>query len=95
MAKKPQIIEDLAESFQWISLINFCLFCLNVWTTNARKLIKGSKDSYYSLESKKILSYKIGSIVRLQGLMTSSKCKQICINILSLCKHQQKPEFSS
>ena len=23
-------------------------------------------------------------------MMTSSKCKQICINILSLCKHQQK-----
>jgi len=28
--------------------------------------------------------------VGVQGLVTSSKCKQICINILPLCEHQQK-----
>jgi len=67
MARKLQIIEGMAEWLQGISLINFCLFCHNVWTRNARKSIKGSKDSYCGLESKKTLSYKIGSIVRLPG----------------------------
>jgi len=28
--------------------------------------------------------------VGFQGLMTSSKCKQICINIRTSCQHQQK-----
>jgi len=41
----------------------------NFRTRNARKSIKGSKDSYYSLESNKTLSYNSGSLDR---PMTSS-----------------------
>ena len=36
-----------------IPLIIFCLYFHNFWTRNARKSIKPSKDSYWSLESKK------------------------------------------
>ena len=52
-ARRPQIIEDMAEQVQGISLVNFCLFCHNFWTRNARKSIKPSEDSYCNLESKK------------------------------------------
>jgi len=41
----------------------------NFGTRNARKSIKGSKDSYHSLESHKTLSHEIGSVDR---PMTSS-----------------------
>jgi len=37
-------------------------FGLNFGTRNARKSIKGSKDSNYSLESNQTLSYNIGSL---------------------------------
>jgi len=40
----------------------FCVFLHNFGTINARKSIKDSKDSYYSLESKQTLSHNIGSL---------------------------------
>ena len=40
--------------------LNYIFFGHNFWTTNIRKPIKGSKDSYYNLVSKN-LSQKIGS----------------------------------
>ena len=40
------------------------IFWHNFWTRNARKSIKGSKGSYYSLESKTTLSHEIGSLVQ-------------------------------
>jgi len=92
MARKPQIIEDMAERFPGISLINLCSFGHDFWTRNARKSIKGSKDSYYSLEPKKLWATKSARLFDSQGLMTSTKCKQIYINILSLCKNQQKTQ---
>ena len=73
-----------------ISLINFCLFCPNFWTRNVRKSIKPFKVLYSSLESKKFWTTKSDGLFDSQGMMSSSKYKQICINILSLCKHQQK-----
>jgi len=42
-------------------LINLLFLGHNFWTRNARKLIKGSTDSVYRLESNKNLSQKIGS----------------------------------
>ena len=56
-----------AEYFPAIALINFCLFCHNFWDRTARKSINPSNDSSCSLESKKTLSHKISSIVRLSG----------------------------
>ena len=39
----------------------------------------------------KLWATKSARLFNSQGMMTSSKCKQTCIKILSLCKHQQKP----
>jgi len=64
------------------------LFGRNFGIRNARKSIKPSKDSYRSLASNKNSSQKIANGVGVQGLMTSSKCKQI--SILPSCQHQQK-----
>ena len=50
-----------------IFLNNFRKFDHNFETRNARKLMKCSKDSYYSLESHKILRHKIGSFGQLPG----------------------------
>jgi len=41
------------------------MFCYIFRTKNARKSIKGSNNSYYSLESNKPLSHKIGSFGRI------------------------------
>jgi len=63
------LIKEIPENY----LPNSC----NIWNfwhnfgiRNARKSIKGSKDSYYSLESNITLSHNIGSLDR---PMTSSK----------------------
>ena len=66
-AKRPQIVEDKPEYFQGISLIKIRKFGHNFWTGNARKSIKSSKDSYWSLESKKTSSHQIQCLVRLPG----------------------------
>jgi len=42
---------------------NIWIFWHNFWIRNARKSIKGFKDTYYSLISKKTLSHEIGSLV--------------------------------
>jgi len=63
MTKKTQIFLQKPG----VSLINIRLFYHNSWTRNATKSIKPSKDSYYVLESNKILSHKIGSIGRPPG----------------------------
>ena len=44
------------------SLTNFRKFGHSFRTRNARKSMKGSNDSYDSLESNKTFSYEIGSI---------------------------------
>jgi len=36
-------------------------FWHNIWTRNARNLIKGSKNAYFSLESKNTASHNIGA----------------------------------
>ena len=89
MAERLQILQEIHRELVGILLINFCLFCLNFWTRSARKSIKRSKDSYCSLGSKKNFEP--------QNLMNCSTPRgwrhhpnQICINILSLCKHQWK-----
>ena len=77
-----------------ISIINFWYFGRNFRTRNARKSMKHSEDLYYSLVSNKNLSQKNGYLhsVGVQGLMTSSECKQ---NIHKLCQHQQKPDIKN
>jgi len=65
--KKTQKQEGLPTGSWGISRINFRTFGHNSGTRNPRKFIKGSKDSYYSLESKKNLSHKIGSFGLLPG----------------------------
>jgi len=39
----------------------FGIFLHNFWTRNARNLIKGSKNAYFSLESKNTASHNIGA----------------------------------
>ena len=90
MAERPLIWQEIPRELVGIPLINICLVCLNVRTRNARKSIKPSKNTYCSLESKNLWATKSAWLVGSQEIMTSSKCKQICINIFSLCKHQQK-----
>jgi len=34
-------------------------------------------------------------VIGIQGLRTSSKCEQMCINILSSCKNKQKPDIQN
>jgi len=45
----------------------------NFWTRNARKSIKVSKDSDYSLVSNKNLSQKLPIVVGTQGQVTLAK----------------------
>ena len=52
---------------RWISQNNIRLFYRNLWTRNAGKSSKPSKDTYYSLESNKTLRHEIGSFGRLPG----------------------------
>ena len=95
MSKRPHFFQELPRGLVEISLINFCLFFHKFWTRNARKSIKPPKDSYCSLESTKFWATKSGRLVDSQEKMMSSKCKQICINIVPLCKRQQKNDISS
>jgi len=50
-----------------------CFFSRNVSTRNVRKLIKGSQDSDYGLDSNKNLSQKWALAVGAQGTMVSAK----------------------
>jgi len=65
-------------------LRNSCNIGHNFGPRNARKSIKGSEDSYYSQESNKVLSYKIGLS---DQPMTSSKKTQ---NLPQSWRHQPK-----
>jgi len=76
MPKRFQIFQEFPKKFAGISLMNLQNFGHNFGTRNTRKSIKPSKDSYYSLKSKKNLSSEIGLFVRLSGMMMSSDCKQ-------------------
>jgi len=60
-AKTISNISGISQRICGISLINFRKFGHNFRTRKARKSIKVSKDSYYSLESHKALSHEIGS----------------------------------
>ena len=95
MAKRPQFFQEFPRGLVGISLYSFWLFCHNLWTRNATKSIKPSKDSYCSLESQTIWATKSVRLVDLQGMMTPSKCAETCINILLFWKHQQKNNISS
>jgi len=70
MAKKFQIFQECCRGLAEISLINLRHFGHNFGTRNARKSIKPSKDSYYSLVSNKNSSQKMA--LGNQGPMTSS-----------------------
>ena len=48
------------------------------------------KTRIIAKNKKKLWSTKSDGLFDSQGMTSSSKCKQICINILSLFKHQQK-----
>jgi len=52
------------------------VFDYNFGTRNARRSIKPTTDSYYSLVSNKNLSQEMAHGVGVQGLMTSFKFKQ-------------------
>ena len=67
MTERPLILYGFPRESVGIPLNNYCLFCHNFWTRNARKSNKPSKDSYCSLELKKTLSHKIWWIVWLPG----------------------------
>ena len=58
---------DTDSEFAGISLINFRKFGHNFGNRSARKSIKRSEDSYYSLESNKTLCHNIGSCGRFPG----------------------------
>ena len=65
---EPQVENHCPRGFQKYLVF----FGNNFGPRNARKLIKGSQDSYYSLKSNKTLSHKI----RLLDQLTSSKKTQ-------------------
>jgi len=74
-------------------IVNFWSFGHNFEIRYAKKSIKPLKDMYYSLVSNKNTSQKMALGVGIQCLMMSCKCKQVCINILLSCPHQQKQFF--
>ena len=63
IVERPLILQGFPRELVAIPIINFCLFCHNFWTRNARKSIKPSKDSYCSLESKKVSATKSARLV--------------------------------
>jgi len=67
MSKNFQIFQEFPREFGVFPLLNLRYFGHNFGTRNARKSIKPSKESYYSLEYNKILSHEIGSFGRLPG----------------------------
>jgi len=72
MAKEFQIFQECPWGLAGISLNSLWYFCHNFGTRNARKSIKPSKDSYYSLVSNKNSSQKMALGIGVQGLMMSS-----------------------
>ena len=59
---KRTLIREIPTNTLGKSCINWGLFDLNFATRNARKSIKASKNSYYSLKSHQTLSHNIGSL---------------------------------
>jgi len=87
MAKKFQIFQECRRGLVGILLINLWHFGHNFGTRKARKSIKPSEDSYYSLVSNKNSSKKMALSVWRPG---PDYVNKICINILPLYKDQLK-----
>ena len=75
----------------------FGIFWYNFGSRNARNSIKGSKDSYYNLESNKTLRHKISTFVRLPGdddvIVNQTKTWHPKLKQFSYCKLQHFPIF--
>jgi len=76
-----------------ISLINFRKFGHNCRTRDARKSIKSSKDSYYSLEfnTTRVKKRRVWSTPK--GWWPHRNVNRTRINILPSCKHQQNTDI--
>jgi len=90
MGKRPQFFKELPRKLMGISLINFWLFYQNFGTKTLASPSNSPKTRIVVQNPQKHWATKSARLFDSQGVMTSSKCKQICINILLLCKHQQK-----
>jgi len=61
-----------------------------IWPAGCSLETPALKPRIGAYNPKKLWATKSARLFESQGMTSSSKCKQICINILSLCKHQQK-----